>query len=313
MTASMPSRSTSVIVYVLTRERAQALALAGVERADADQDGAALVDRRRRPASARRSARRPSRARRSGPCRGRCPTASSPACCSRRARRTRSSRPARGRARARRRPRARASGRRPARAAARRRGSGPRRGRRSRSQTDEDLRRGTWRATSPSSSASIGSSATVPRSWTPSPRPASRPDEAGVADRGGPHVDAAATLPEVERGAEDGDRAGAGHPAIVSDEERRELCGERGRCGQHARSAGRRRPAAARRRRPPRARAGRPPRDPTPRGRARRRRRAGRRRPTRGRARPSRRGGCRAPGAARARRSPSAACAPPRT
>ena len=182
----------------------QPLALAGIERADADQDACA-PRRPTAPASARpRSARRPSRARRSAPCRARCPTASSRACCSRRGRRTRSSPTG---------PCTRAS---PPKTPSASEwsppstsGSSPARGGGLHVAGDlvadgEDLVQVLGALVAPSS-ASIGSSATVPRSCTPTPELGEAPDEPGVADRRRPHVDAAPALPEVERGAEHGD------------------------------------------------------------------------------------------------------------
>ena len=68
--------------------------LAGVERADADERDARRIERR---AAARRRSRTPARDGRAPPraaCRGRCRSASSPACSGRRARRARARRPA---------------------------------------------------------------------------------------------------------------------------------------------------------------------------------------------------------------------------
>ena len=306
MTASMPSRSTSEIVNTRTRELPQSLALARIERADADQDGAVLVDRRQSASGRPRSARRSSRARRSGPCRARCPTASSRACCSRRGRRTRSSPTG---------PWTRAS---PPKTPSASEwsppstsGSSPAR----RAGLDvagdlvadgEDLVEvlGAVVAGVERLDRILDDRAEVVHAESELGEAA---DEVGVADRGRPHVDAAPALPEVERGAEDGDIGRGAHGATLSLQQRQERLRERLRARRGRRRAGRRPPAAAARRRPPRARAGRPRRGPTRPGRARRRRRGARPRPRPGRARPSRRGARRAPAAARARTAPSAA------
>ena len=136
-------------------------------------------------------------------------------------------------------------------------------------------------------------------------------EQLGVADRRRPHVDAAAALPEIECSAEDGDVGDGAHDSTLSLQEREKRLGERpGPARMPAR-----RPAAAGSgtTTPPASRTSRSPaRDPTRRGRARRTRPGGPRRPTRGRARPSPLGARRGLAAARARAAPTAARARPR-
>ena len=135
------------------------------------------------------------------------------------------------------------------------------------------------------------------------PSAPSRFDQAGVADRRRPHVDAARRRPEVHLDAEHvdaGERCSRRHPIP---QQRRELGRERLGPREDARAQ----TACSRQRQHDTARLAHEQvarrRDPTRPGRARRRRRGAPPRPRRGRARPSRRAGRRAPAAARARAS----------
>ena len=113
---------------------------------------------------------------------------------------------------------------------------------------DEDLDRGTWRGRRPSSSASIGSLGDGAEIVHADAELRQAPDELGVADRGGPHVDTAAALPEVERGAEHGDlrerRGGAHALTLPASSEARARPSARARPRARP-AAGRRAPAAA--------------------------------------------------------------------
>ncbi len=91
---------------------------------------------------------------------------------------------------------------------------------------------------SPAASASIGSLGDGAEIAHADAQLGQPPDEVGVADRRGAHVDTAATLPEVERGAEQGDvreRLGRAHALTTSPQQRGELVGQRLRAREHAR------------------------------------------------------------------------------
>ena len=187
-------------------EPAEQLALAGVERADADERDATGLHRRQRPARRARTTDRRDRARRRAPFRAHSRSATTPACSGRRARRSRRHRPDRARTPSRRACRARSNGRRRARAAPH-----PSRARRATSlatpshssricdrnralSSPTAVDSGIGACTSPSV---LDGDAELLGEMLPKPR---------VPDRRRAHVDAATILSEIERRADHDDR-----------------------------------------------------------------------------------------------------------